>query len=1085
VTEPQTEAQELPVHDARMQEVLGLLSSHPKGIRWRARISLALAALLTGWLTYQLVPLLSFHHMKGVIGSLVPGALFEKLLRSGSALPREIHSIADAVSQATAARWSVGELWVWFAAAVLTGALVAIGLSDRWAAFQSKRSELRGSTLGETTPFPLALALAVVVLLFALPVAAYVLRWLPTQWEILADGALVTMLWSLLAWAGLRGRAGPKRRLPLLLGAAALWAVPLYNSVLGFFSKGLGSVVFGTFGKVALPTVTMAPMLHWGLVAAGLVSFVTWLLWRKRPKAKEAPPSAPPEPVDHQSLVAGILGALNNEHVVLEPLRPMTAAETSPVASDPGFWRLFMNGLAPTNDQLAFLEKHRAGSLELVRRVGENLEQSDWWNGFNLLLVGPAGSGRTTALIAAALYSATAGGATALLLAPRSDKRRWLCARVRDTLRSSGLHTHFDCEELSAAGIRAIVEGDRPMPAVLVATPQDLEDHLFAVGRYAEDPAAASSANKAAERNLRLDALLSAMHAVFVENVDDFDPVTRSHLAFQLEKLRLRLAAHGRSMTAAVAAPTLDADGAALLGARLFGETGFRPDLGVARLRPASVGTSCLAVEIGSSTPAELAEEITEALLRKNLATILYRNGLDEEACSGEQRKIAAAAGSGRLLVIGDMDQQTDGGRAFDAIVYQNLTTLDATLAIGLRYGGETVVIFHIRPSETARLVEPRDGAIPVMAGRESRPLVMHHSLSFWSGLELRDNIEKEWMKRLAADVGALPGPQPRAQPLVELRESRAAPGTSGRDLLALVRSAPTASRSVPTAAVPDDDLAPSAHLTDEGARISLEKRAPAQRATRLHWISAMGQTLATRTVANSPLLMLRGEDGNFSVGSLQPNGDGDIKVVARFYAGTGKDLVLPAVDLAWQVPEDATLEMVGGGADFGARCYRVMRAGSPADLELRGTLRGVVSEEGLLSSNDPIPFAFPASFALMILERGGTPAQEPPVAAFGGDWSTSTTAPRRHHFEATRALTAFLCEELNGPAHFSWPIVFEHEGHTLVWLIEPTSTGTSVSAMVFSMLSVADFRHRLGQVFDGSAPGALRMPPARWIGSA
>jgi len=1081
-------ADQQPLHDAEMQQVLGVLSSHPKGMQWRSRISFSLALLLSGWLTWHLVPLLSLHHMKGMLASLFPAGLFGRLLQSSSALPQQVRDFSQSFLQPPSPSWSDRDLWMWFVLAFLAGLLVATGLSDRWAAFQAKKLDLKGFSKAETWPFPVLLAVAVVGLLFALPVAAFVMRWLPLRWEIFVDAALLSLLWALLAWAGLANPTNKKRRFTFLLGAAALWAVPFYNAVVGFFSQGIGSVLFGTAGKLTLTPVLMPAWLEWTLLGAGLVLFLAWIFWPKSEKrAKTAAESAESAPLDHKAVVDEVLASLRTDHRVVKALDEVAAQRTSPPSANPAFWPLFMHGLVPTNDQITFLEKHRTGSFEFARRVQENPEQSDWWNGFNLLLAGSGGSGRTTALIAAALYSATAGGATSLVIAPRPDKRRWLCHRIKDALVAANLHTHFDCEELTAGGVLSIAQHGRGAPSLLVVTPQDLEEHIFGLGRFAEDATDPESVRKSHEQNLRLEALVNSLHAVFVENLSDFDPVPRSHLAFQLEKLRLRMAAKGRGMTSVAACPAVDADAASVLGARIFGETGFRPDRDLVVLHPAQVEKACLAVEIETTDPAAVSEEVTGALLRKNLSTVLFRKGIDEESCAEQQRKISAAAGGGRLVVIGDLDQRFEGGKEFDSVVYQNLTTLDATVAVGLRFAGETTVVFHIRPSAYSLLIEPEDSAMPVVAGRESPPLVTHHTVSFWSGCEAGDNVEQDWMRRLVPEIAGPNGTGSSNPPLIELTQTQGAPGTAWHQLIAFQRAAPAAFRPVGTTSVPDNDLSLAASPNGGTNKISIARK-PSDAvsvSTKLRWISSAGQSMGQWSLDNSPVFLLRTEDGTFSAASVNSDGR-DITIAARHYVGKGDDLLLPSVSFGWEFPSTAVLETIGGGTDFGASWFRVMEGDKTSRFEILGELSGLISEKGLFSAQTAAPFRFDATASMVVV--GSETAEV--IAASGcaaGSWSTSAADnDRRFLYDATVALTAFLCSRFNGPSNFCWPVVFNDKSRTVIWIIEPTSTGSSVSSLLFALLATSSFRetflHAVKQYDQDSL--RKRLPPAPRIGS-
>jgi hypothetical protein len=289
------------------------------------------------------------------------------------------------------------------------------------------------------------------------------------------------------------------------------------------------------------------------------------------------------------------------------------------------------------------------------------------------------------------------------------------------------------------------------------------------------------------------------------------------------------------------------------------------------------------------------------------------------------------------------------------------------------------------------------------------------------------------------------------------------------------------------TAAVPDDDLALDSSRISNGARISLARKAEdaVSTSTKLHWVSAAGQSMAHWAIDHSPILLLRSEDGTFSAASVRANG-GDIKITARHYAGKGDDLLLPAVNFEWEVPASASLEMIGGGTDFGARWFRVLDSQSSAKVQVSGRLCGLVSESGLCSSQSPVPFAFEAYCSPVLV--GSITSDNPDDTQFlSGAWSTdSSLAGRAYLYETTHTLTAFLCSRFSGPANFCWPVVFNDNGRILVWLIEPATTGLAVSSFIFALLATADFREDMLSVIGSSSHEAngRRLPPAPRIGS-
>jgi hypothetical protein len=132
------------------------------------------------------------------------------------------------------------------------------------------------------------------------------------------------------------------------------------------------------------------------------------------------------------------------------------------------------------------------------------------------------------------------------------------------------------------------------------------------------------------------------------------------------------------------------------------------------------------------------------------------------------------------------------------------------------------------------------------------------------------------------------------------------------------------------------------------------------------------------------------------------------------------------------------------------------------------------------------VPFSFEAYCSPVMVGStfSGSPEEE---GTFAGAWSTESSSDGRTYlYETTSALASFLCRRFSGPANFCWPVVFKDKGKTVLWLIEPTTTGLAVSSFIFALLATAGFREEFLRVITSSSHEAngRRLPPAPRIGS-
>ena len=174
----------------------------------------------------------------------------------------------------------------------------------------------------------------------------------------------------------------------------------------------------------------------------------------------------------------------------------------------------------------------------------------------DMLVEGDAGSGRTTAVIAAVLHGALCEGDHALFIVPEDSAIESLVERVRTATAAVGVDTFLEVETLSPPTVAEWLEPAvaRSSPVVIVGTPSQFERAFF-------------EGTSAPERRR---AALSKIGVVVVADLDRYGFDDLVHLPFLLHKLRLFLAATGDTCRVIVNSLPLTQAGRAIVRARLF-----------------------------------------------------------------------------------------------------------------------------------------------------------------------------------------------------------------------------------------------------------------------------------------------------------------------------------------------------------------------------------------------------------------------------------------------------------------------------------------------------------------------------------
>jgi hypothetical protein len=412
---------------------------------------------------------------------------------------------------------------------IITAVGLGIGL---WALVLLARGQRSGT--GAETSMLLIFVMACPVLLELAGAKRYGIS---PRWWILASLAWLTL--SMLAWVQIAGL------LPRIV-ASALTALAIIHVVKRIARLGLGRRA--TDDKIILaepdPEILRALPLVPGLpsVAAACPGLAPP---PARPSdtsgSAETSPVAPGDAglsrkttIDPHDWIETSRSALGLGSWRIENFKVSThgGSDTSPIAEGNPARALFW--APPTADQL--------GALNRIRELRHLPAQAVGDRGRDLMIEGPCGSGRTTLLIAAAI-DAVLEGHDALLVLPDSSRAEIALAEADDRLARHALRGFLRAGRLTRALLERAHSAGELIPELLVATVEDLEQHLFGAPSFI------------AGHHLR--SIISIRDVVLIDDLVEIPMAARAHLPFVLDKLRLVMHMQANAPQMVVSCPPL------------------------------------------------------------------------------------------------------------------------------------------------------------------------------------------------------------------------------------------------------------------------------------------------------------------------------------------------------------------------------------------------------------------------------------------------------------------------------------------------------------------------------------------------
>jgi len=359
--------------------------------------------------------------------------------------------------------------------------------------------------------------------------------------------------------------------------------------------------------------------------------------------------------------------------------------------------QILMDNKRPTVAQYKFFEQFKAVYSEALDNLSKKGILATHETKTDLILHGCQGSGRTESMVAAALYAAIARGQSVLFIVADDPCAESVCLEMVTRTKKYFINSYVQCQQLMPTLVKTWsdeldkLSPDKKeawypdTPEILVTTPQDLETCFFS--------------NHSDEQKCRImRAALLRYSAVFVDDFSDMDITLRSHLVFQIKKIRLLLASERILPQFVVAMSTLlDNDKLKQeLGQRLLGLANFNSIIDL--LPRESPDFWDVPVRVSDATRTdEACNALIIQCLKMGLNVLLYRKGASYTKCTELQNKIREGNHGGSFRVISHLGTKSvpvdaadkAEGLSPDAVFYFSHVSGDASLALLLNFSDD------------------------------------------------------------------------------------------------------------------------------------------------------------------------------------------------------------------------------------------------------------------------------------------------------------------------------------------------------------------------------------------------------------
>ena len=769
-----------------------------------------------------------------------------------------------------------------------------------------------------------------------------------------------------------------------------------------------------------------------------------------------------------------------------EPACELTpeSGDVSKACEDPSFDLLF-GGRRPSLDQFKALRDFSdLGSLCI-----DDPEGRVDGTGFEMILEGPAGSGRSSVLDAMALLTLLGQGTGTVMLVADAGRINFAIQRLRSRIKSIHLAPYATVGSIQDAWSRAS-RGEAP-PDICVTTPELWEQTL--PGQMVREGTDYKTARS----------LMIHYSTMLVDDWLEHPVEVRAHLPFILDKHRLFLESEMLPRACVVAFPSLTDTGRNLAVSRLMGDAGVIDESRqVIRLRHRPLPATTL-VDVVCDSVDDAIDKLASALGQSGEASILLRKGIDFEEAERQTLDYRTKYQNSKIKVCycGDQVETVDG--EMSAILMKAACGPEAVFALRAHRHENPVVMIRVR---NRREIGSTSRITPLIVDRTGRGMAESHLRNILRFIHPKSPVSRRCWGQLGLDISTQTGgslPVKTAGTLVldlpEMlpeSERRARPYLANLDSYISLKAPFKYLERVDCYWIPDPGPSPAVREIPGQSTPGL-LHLPVTDETSIHasgtnmlWFGNEGSELGRTQLHYSDTLLLK-RQSIFCPDRIREDTSRGLEIDAAKFRDNGSDAIHPKIEIEWageaaadESGIDSTRNDQAGSptvsTGYGGPAHRFIWAdlGSAAGVRVKSRL---IERADDMDRSSPC-FAYPYEWGARV-----RPLLLCPTAAVIDEqeeyrkelkcfFSQATGWGTEHAGflpGLTYTLTRGLEVDLPCSGFFGKVLAFRLDGpmrrfaKVVVWFVEPLGTGRTLSNAVHELLKEDGYLEALSSRMD------------------
>ena len=409
----------------------------------------------------------------------------------------------------------------------------------------------------------------------------------------------------------------------------------------------------------------------------------------------------------------------------------LEAGEVSQMGEDASFDLLF-DGKRPTLDQFKALRDFS----DLSMRCIDDPEGRVNGTGFEMILEGPAGSGRSSVLDAMALLTLLCQGTGTVILVADAGRINFAIKRLRARLDSLHLAPYATVGTIQESWGMSCRE-EAP-PDICVTTPELWEEML--PGQMVREGKDYETARM----------LMMHYSTMLVDDWQEHPVEVRAHLPFIIDKHRLFLESEMLPRACVVAFPHLTDTGRNLAVSRIMGDAGVIDESRqVIRLRHRPLpSTTCIDVVCDSVDTA--IDQLAQALSQSGEPSILLRKGIDFEEAERQTLDFQTKHQNSKVTVCYCGDQIETVAGDMSAILMKAACGPEAVFALRAHRHENAVVMIRVRDR---REIGSSGRITPLIVDRSGRGMAESHLRNILRFIDPQSPVSRRCWGQLGLDI--------------------------------------------------------------------------------------------------------------------------------------------------------------------------------------------------------------------------------------------------------------------------------------------------------------------------------------------